>query len=72
MKIEETFERSQDRWQGCWAMVMRRRWWLVGSLFFRSLAAFGAAHIWPEKYCSEALILPEQQFVTRVINSIGR
>ena len=44
-------------------MVLRRRWWLMGPLFFCGFVAFGVAHFWPEQYRSEALILVEQQKV---------
>ena len=63
MNIEDSFETSPVRWQDYWAMVMRRRWWVMAPLFFCGFVAFGAAHFWPEKYRSEALILVEQQKV---------
>jgi succinoglycan biosynthesis transport protein ExoP len=63
MNIEDSFETSPIRWQDYWAMVVRRRWWLMAPLFVFGFVAFGAAHFWPEKYRSEALILVEQQKV---------
>jgi len=63
MTMDDTFEPSPVRWQDYWAMVMRRRWWLMAPLFFCGFAAFGVAHFWPAKYRSEALILVEQQKV---------
>jgi polysaccharide biosynthesis transport protein len=61
--MEDTFETNPVRWQDYWAMAVRRRWWLMAPLFFCGFVAFGAAHFWPEKYRSEALILVEQQKV---------
>ncbi|PYU23089.1 MAG: hypothetical protein DMG32_16855 [Acidobacteria bacterium] len=61
--MEDTFEGNPVRWQDYWAMMVRRRWWLMGPLFLCGFVAFGVAHIWPEQYRSEALILVEQQKV---------
>src|SRR5579863_3209092 len=63
MNMEDGFETSPVRWQDYWAMVVRRRWWVMAPLFFFGFVAFGVAHFWPEKYRSEALILVEQQKV---------
>jgi succinoglycan biosynthesis transport protein ExoP len=63
MKMEDTFETSPVHWQDYWAMFVRRRWWVMAPLFLFGFVAFGVAHFWPEKYCSEALILVEQQKV---------
>ena len=63
MKMEDTFEPNPVRWQDYWAMVVRRRWWLMTPMFLFGFVAFGVAHFWPEKYRSEALILVEQQKV---------
>jgi protein tyrosine kinase modulator len=61
--MEDMFEPSPVRWQDYWAIVVRRRWWLMGPLFLCGFLAFGVARFWPEKYRSEALILVEQQKV---------
>ncbi|HEX2712725.1 MAG TPA: Wzz/FepE/Etk N-terminal domain-containing protein, partial [Candidatus Acidoferrales bacterium] len=61
--MEEAFEPNPVRWQDYWAVVVRRRWWLMGPLFFCGFVAFAVAHLWPERYRSEALILVEQQKV---------
>jgi protein tyrosine kinase modulator len=61
--MEDTFEPNPVRWQDYWAMVFRRRWWLMGPLFVCGFVAFGVARFWPEQYRSEALILVEQQKV---------
>ena len=61
--MEDTFEPNQVDWRKYWAIVVRQRWWLTGPVFLFGLLAFAAAHIWPERYRSEALILVEQQKV---------
>jgi len=52
--------RSMDEY---WAMVVRRRWWILGPLFLGWLIVFASAWIIPPKYTSEAVILVEQQKV---------
>jgi protein tyrosine kinase modulator len=61
--MEDAFETKPVRWQDYWAMVVRRRWWLMGPLFACGFLAFGVAQFWPEQYRSQALILVEQQKV---------
>ena len=61
--MEDTFESNQASWRDHWAIVVRQRRWLMGPLFLFGLLAFAGAHIWPERYRSEALILVEQQKV---------
>src|SRR5712691_13545781 len=61
--MEDTFEPNQVDWRKYCAIVVRQRWWLTGPVFLFGLLAFAAAHIWPERYRSEALILVEQQKV---------
>jgi len=46
-----------------WAMVVRRRWWIIGPLFLGWLIVFASAWIIPPKYTSEAVVLVEQQKV---------
>src|SRR5271165_4179385 len=46
-----------------WAMVVRRRWWIIGPLFLGWLIVFASAWIIPPKYTSETVILVEQQKV---------
>ena len=43
-----------------WAMVVRRRWWILGPLFLGWLMVFASAWIIPPKYTSECVILVEQ------------
>ena len=45
------------------AMVVRRRWWILGPLFLGWLIVFASAWIIPPKYTSESVILVEQQKV---------
>ena len=52
-----------------WAMVVRRRWWILGPLFLGWLIVFASAWVIPPKYTSDTVILVEgqkvpQQFVT--------
>lgn len=46
-----------------WNILLRRRWWLIGSLFGCWLLAWGASRLLPSLYRSETLILVEQQKV---------
>ena len=46
-----------------WAIVVRRRWWIIGPLFLGWLIVFASAWIIPPKYTSETVILVEQQKV---------
>jgi polysaccharide chain length determinant protein (PEP-CTERM system associated) len=46
-----------------WAMVVRRRWWILGPLFLGWLIVFASAWVIPPKYTSESVILVEQQKV---------
>ena len=61
--MEGSFEFNELTWRDYWAMAVRRRWWLMGPTFLLGLLGVAAAHIWPELYRSEALILVEQQIV---------
>src|SRR5580658_10861557 len=42
-----------------WAIVLRRKWWILGPLFFGWLIVFASAWIIPAKYKSESLVLVE-------------
>ena len=42
-----------------WAMVVRRKWWILGPLFFGWLLVFASAWIIPAKYASESVVLVE-------------
>jgi succinoglycan biosynthesis transport protein ExoP len=42
-----------------WKVVVRRKWWILGPLFFGWLLVFASAWIIPAKYKSESLVLVE-------------
>lgn len=46
-----------------WAMVTRRKWWILGPLFFGWLLVFLSAWVLPATYTSESVILVEGQKV---------
>ena len=46
-----------------WAIVRRRKWWIIGPLFFGWLLVFVSAWIIPARYTSESVILIEKQKV---------
>src|SRR5215472_9205977 len=63
--MEDQFEeKSQLRGlSDYWEIVVRRRWWIIGPLFFGFLLVFLSAWIIPAEYTSESLILVEHQKV---------
>lgn len=42
-----------------WAIVVRRRWWILGPLFFGWLLVFASIWVIPAKYASESVVLIE-------------
>ena len=42
-----------------WAIVLRRKWWILGPLFFGWLIVFASAWFLPPRYVSESTILVE-------------
>jgi polysaccharide chain length determinant protein (PEP-CTERM system associated) len=42
-----------------WAIVLRRKWWILGPLFFGWLIVFASSWFLPAKYISESTILVE-------------
>jgi uncharacterized protein involved in exopolysaccharide biosynthesis len=46
-----------------WAVVRRRRWWIIGPLFFGWLLVFASAWVIPARYTSESVILIDKQKV---------
>jgi len=46
-----------------WAVVRRRRWWIIGPLFIGWLLVFASAWVIPARYTSEAVILIDKQKV---------
>ena len=49
--------------QDYWAIALRRRWWILLSMFLAWGAVWGVSWLLPSTYKSEALILVEQQKV---------
>ncbi len=43
-----------------WAIVVRRKWWILGPLFFGWLLVFASSWVIPAQYTSESVILVEQ------------
>lgn len=52
-------QRSVQGIDDYWKIVVRRKWWLLGPLFFGWLIVFASAWIIPAKYKSESLVLVE-------------
>ncbi len=52
-------QRSTQGIDDYWAIVVRRKWWILGPLFFGWLLVFASAWIIPAKYKSESLVLVE-------------
>src|ERR1035437_8824428 len=50
-------------WEEYWAIVLRRRWWILLPLFVCWAAVWGMSWLLPTAYQSEAVILVEQQKV---------
>jgi polysaccharide biosynthesis transport protein len=50
-------------WEEYWAIVVRRRWWILLPLFLVWAAVWAASWFLPVSYTSESLILVEQQKV---------
>jgi polysaccharide biosynthesis transport protein len=42
-----------------WALVVRRKWWILGPLFFGWLLVFASSWVIPAKYASESVVLIE-------------
>lgn len=59
-EVENEASRSPEDY---WAILRRRRWWLLLPLFICWLATWGVSWLLPNSYQSDALILVEQQKV---------
>jgi succinoglycan biosynthesis transport protein ExoP len=57
-------ERVPRGWEEYFAIVMRRRWWILLPLFLSWLAVWGVSWFLPTTYQSEALISAEQEKVS--------
>src|SRR5580693_1171564 len=51
------------KWEDYWAIALRRRWWILLSVFLAWGTVWGLSWLLPSTYQSEALILLEQQKV---------
>ena len=60
---EELDDHAFLGWDEYWAIVVRRRWWILLPLFLVWAAVWGASWFLPAYYQSESLILVEQQKV---------
>src|ERR1700693_5791187 len=60
-KLDEPVPRG---WEEYFAIVLRRRWWILLPLFLSWLAVWGVSWLLPTTYESEALISAEQQKVS--------
>jgi polysaccharide chain length determinant protein (PEP-CTERM system associated) len=61
--IDEVEERVSPSFEDLWAVLRRRRWWLLLPVFLCWLAVWGVSWLLPTTYQSEAIILVEQQKV---------
>jgi succinoglycan biosynthesis transport protein ExoP len=61
---EKLDERVQRTWEDYFAILLRRRWWILLPLFVSWLAVWGLSWFLPTTYQSEALISAEQQKVS--------
>src|ERR1022692_3799305 len=52
-------QKSAQGVEDYWAMVVRRRWWILGPLFFGWLLVFASAWVIPARYASESVVLVE-------------
>ena len=61
--MHQSEERKQLKLEDYWAIVRRRRWWLIAPLFLGWAMVIGATWSIPAMYRSETLIIVEQQKV---------
>jgi polysaccharide biosynthesis transport protein len=61
---EKLDERAPRGWEEYFAIILRRRWWILLPLFVSWLAVWGGSWLLPTTYQSEALISAEQQKVS--------
>jgi protein tyrosine kinase modulator len=59
-------ERVPRGWEEYFAIVVRRRWWIVLPLFLTWLAVWGVSWLLPTTYTSDALISAEQEKVSDI------
>jgi len=59
MNEELDDQQSMRSMEEYWAIALRRRWWILGPLFFGWLLVFASAWVIPATYTSESVILVE-------------
>jgi succinoglycan biosynthesis transport protein ExoP len=68
MKREAMFEKQDEQvprgWEEYYAIILRRRWWILLPLFLTWLGVWGVSWFLPTTYQSVALISAEQQKVS--------
>jgi len=65
-ELEEQQQQSARGIDEYWAVVRRRRWWIIGPLFIGWLLVFVSAWIIPAKYTSESVILIDKSKVPEI------
>ncbi|MGH9702084.1 MAG: XrtA system polysaccharide chain length determinant [Candidatus Acidiferrales bacterium] len=77
MKMNDENESGQLNLRDARAVLLRRRWWFLGTLFVFGLGAVAAARFWPPQYRSEAIILiqsrrvPDQFVTPNIVNNLS-
>ena len=61
--IDESQDHALPSLEDSWAIVRRRRWWVLLPMFLCWAVAWVGGWLWPASYQSEGLILVEQQQV---------
>src|SRR6201982_622088 len=61
--IDESQDHALPSLEDSWAIVRRRRWWLLLPTFLCWAVVWAGGWLWPASYRSEGLILVEQQKV---------
>jgi len=52
-------QKTEQGFSDYWGIVLRRKWWILGPLFFGWLVVFASAWFLPPRYVSESTILVE-------------
>ena len=60
---DESEDLALGSWETYWAVILRRRWWILLPIFFCWATVWTLGWLWPDRYDSEALILVQQQRV---------
>ena len=60
---DESEELALGSWEAYWAIILRRRWWILLPIFLCWAIVWTLGWFWPDRYDSDALILVQQQRV---------